>query len=86
MSQFPDPDETPTPDEDGQNIPDIWDIKTSGKGRVGRLDTNFEESIEESLPCADDSEPYVEGDFGTPDLWDGNDLSSSDQADYAEAE
>ena len=82
MSQFPDPDETPTPDEEGDNIPDIWDINTSGKGRVGRLDTD----LSESAPCADDSEPYLEGDFGTPDLWEGNDLSSSDEADYVESE
>ncbi|MFC0516014.1 hypothetical protein ACFFGT_17460 [Mucilaginibacter angelicae] len=82
MSQFPDPDETPTPDEEGENIPDIWDIKTSGKGRVGRLDTD----VSESAPCADESEPYLEGDFGTPDLWEGNDLSSSDEADYVESE
>lgn len=82
MSQFPDPDETPAPDEDGENVPDIWDIKTSGKGRVGRLDTD----ISESAPCADDSEPYLEGDLGTPDLWEGNDLSSSDEADYVESE
>jgi hypothetical protein len=82
MSQFPNPDETPTPDEDGENIPDIWDIKTSGKGRVGRSDTN----LDEALPCAEDSEPYLEGDFGTPDLWNGDDLSSSEQGDYLETE
>ncbi|MDB5147071.1 MAG: hypothetical protein JWQ57_1091 [Mucilaginibacter sp.] len=82
MSQFPDPDETPTPDEGGESIPDIWDIKTSGKGRVGRLDTDLSESV----PCDDDNEPYLEGDFGTPDLWQGNDLSSSEEADYVESE
>lgn len=83
MSQFPDPDETPTPNEDGEQVPDIWDIKTSGKGRVGRLDTDFADSE----PCpAEEPEYYPEGDFGTPGLWEGNDLSSSDQADYAESE
>ncbi|HEX8022902.1 hypothetical protein [Mucilaginibacter sp.] len=82
MSQFPDPDETPTPEEDGQNIPDIWDINTSGKGRVGRLDTD----LSESAPCADDSEPYWEGDPDTPGLWNNDDLSSSEQGDYLETE
>ncbi|QTE39338.1 hypothetical protein J3L18_09875 [Mucilaginibacter gossypii] len=82
MSQFPDPNETPTPEEDSGNIPDIWDIKTSGKGRVGRSDIN----LDEAMPCAEDSEPYLEGDIDTPGLWDDNDLSSSDQADYLGAE
>lgn len=82
MSQFPDPDEIPTPEEDGANVPDIWDIKTSGKGRVGRSDIN----LDEAMPAAEDSEPYLEGDFDTPGLWNGDDLSSSDQADYLESE
>jgi hypothetical protein len=82
MSQFPDPDETPVPEEDGQNIPDIWDINTSGKGRVGRLDTD----LSESAPCAADSEPYLEGDVDTPGLWNNDDLSSSEQGDYLESE
>jgi hypothetical protein len=82
MSQFPDPDETPTPEEDGQNIPDIWDINTSGKGRVGRLDTD----LSESAPCADDGESYLEDDVDTPGLWNNDDLSSSEQGDYLETE
>ncbi|SEN47607.1 hypothetical protein SAMN05192574_103281 [Mucilaginibacter gossypiicola] len=82
MSQFPDPDETPAPDEEGGNIPDIWDIKTSGKGRVGRADTN----LDEAMPDATDSEPYLEGDSDTPGLWNSDDLSSYEQGDYLETE
>lgn len=49
---------------------------------MGRSDIN----LDEAMPCAEDSEPYLEGDIGTPGLWDDNDLSSSDQADYLGSE